>query len=291
MKRWGEDNKTDTRTQINRERESEGEREWERERRGYPASASLPDTVPHSHLTSTLCRTGNNFNYFLEIENKKIILTRAPWDSAAPLNTTPKCFYLTLWSSAERKTEELPKPPTRSSDGDFTHGIWRLFELTLVSSPKLLITAPPRQPSSSPRNTQRMTKKWLQVREVLLHQCGQRRDREPAGASSGLLVFFFFFFFNKSVRTSLICASQQTAMTAADSGATSVCKPEVGPWLDSVDPTWPAKTHPRKTFVLKTLCIRGKKQTNTTEIFHKLINAYLIRHQGIKQGYNKIIGK
>ncbi len=56
----------------------------------------------------------------------------------------------------------------------------------------------------------------FQVREVLLHQCVQHRDRDSARPLGWL--------FWKSVRTLVISASQQTAMTAADSGRISVFK-------------------------------------------------------------------
>jgi len=70
----------DTHLEREREREGEGEREKESEREGgrererkregggregggvIHASASPPVTAPHSHFTSTRCRTGNNFS-------------------------------------------------------------------------------------------------------------------------------------------------------------------------------------------------------------------------------------
>lgn len=106
----------------------------------------------------------------------------------------------------------------------------------LVSTLKLFIIAEQSWSLPERRSEWRLSEsRWEKWRCLGVDRAGTRRDRPPARPAGCL--------FWKSVRTPVISASQQTAMTAADWGGISVSEPAFGPWLDSFDPTWPAKPH------------------------------------------------
>lgn len=201
-------------------RERKRERAGGRERRGYPASASSPDSAPHSHLAATQCRPGNNLKYFIKPSVWPLVWLSVSSDRDAQV------FCSTFCNSAERKQRSYQSPRQAPAMVTLRTGFesclnWLLFCLTtetLLSSPRKVV--------KFARNTQRMLNDWIQVRDALLHQCA------APGPSPGVSTSCF----EKSVRTPLISAPQQTAMTAADSGCITALKPAGGPWLEPASP-------------------------------------------------------
>lgn len=129
-------------------------------------------------------------------------------------------FFFRILGGAQR--EELPKSATRSSDGDFTHGIWSPLELTaLVWSQRW---------NSCYRRIEQSARKFARSRQRGAEKVNPGKKSLDASVlvqparPLGCLLW-------KSVRTPLISAPQQTEMTAADSCCHSVFKPAVRTWL------------------------------------------------------------